>query len=139
LPAKLVVTATPKGSRIALLGSSGKQLLASAVFTEPRAKGATLRALRGILGEGVTVEDNTTVASLRKGANGVAATAEAATAEAETAEAPAAPARGASKRRGAAKAAGKRVSRRAAAPNGAAPARAAASPAKRARRRTPKS
>lgn len=67
MPAKLVVTATAKGSRIALLGSSGKQLLASAVFTEPRAKGATLRALRGLLGDDVTVEDNTTVASARKG------------------------------------------------------------------------
>lgn len=125
MPAKLVVTATPKGSRIALLGSSGKQLLASVVFTEPRAKGATLRALRGILGEDVTVEDNTTVASLRKG--------DATEAVATTAT----PTRSvATKRRGTAT---KRVSRRAASSNGAAPTRASASPAKRTGRRVPKS
>lgn len=61
MPAKLVVTTTPKGSRIALIGTSGKELLSSAVFAEPRAKGATLRALRGLLGEDIRVEDNTTV------------------------------------------------------------------------------
>lgn len=58
MPAKLVVTARKGGSRISLLGSSGKELLASTVFTEPRAKGATLRALKGLLGE-VTIEDHT--------------------------------------------------------------------------------
>lgn len=59
MPPKLVVTANKKGSRIALVGSSGKELLSSATFTEPRAKGATLRALKSILGDDVTVEDNT--------------------------------------------------------------------------------
>lgn len=58
MPAKLVVTARKGGSRISLLGSSGKELLASTVFTEPRAKGATLRALKGLLGD-VTIEDHT--------------------------------------------------------------------------------
>lgn len=67
MPAKLVVTATAKGSRIALIGSSGKHLLTSAEFTEPRAKGATLRALRGILGQDIVVEDETTG---RNGSNG---------------------------------------------------------------------
>ena len=132
MPAKLVVTATPKGSRIALLGSSGKQLLASAVFTEPRAKGATLRALRGILGEDVTVEDNTTVASLRK-ADTTAIASPAAASPALSSAATAKPAkRRASKRR----AATKRVARGAAATNGAG--HATPSPAKRARRRMPK-
>ena len=56
LPAKIVVTESKGGSRISLLGASGKELLGSSVFTEPRAKGATLRALRGLLGE-VVVED----------------------------------------------------------------------------------
>lgn len=59
MPAKIVVTAEKGGSRVALIGTSGKQLLASEVFSEPRAKGATLRALRGLLGENVVVEDNT--------------------------------------------------------------------------------
>jgi topoisomerase IA-like protein len=59
LPAKIIVTAEKGGSRVALIGTSGKQLLASEVFSEPRAKGATLRALRGLLGENVVVEDNT--------------------------------------------------------------------------------
>jgi hypothetical protein len=58
LPAKIVVTEAKGGSRISLLGSSGKELLGSSVFSEPRAKGATLRALRGLLGE-VVVEDHT--------------------------------------------------------------------------------
>jgi hypothetical protein len=57
--AKLVVTAREGGSRIALVGASGKELLASVVFTEPRAKGATLRALKGMLGENIVVEDHT--------------------------------------------------------------------------------
>jgi hypothetical protein len=57
--AKLVVTAREGGSRIALVGASGKELLASVVFTEPRAKGATLRALKGMLGDNIVVEDHT--------------------------------------------------------------------------------
>ncbi len=59
MPAKIVVTAEKGGSRVALIGTSGKQLLASDVFNEPRAKGATLRALKGLLGENIVVEDNT--------------------------------------------------------------------------------
>jgi hypothetical protein len=57
--AKLVVTAREGGSRIALVGASGKELLASVVFTEPRAKGATLRSLKGMLGDDVVIEDHT--------------------------------------------------------------------------------
>jgi hypothetical protein len=57
--AKLVVTERDGGSRIALVGASGKELLASVVFTEPRAKGATLRSLKGMLGDAITVEDHT--------------------------------------------------------------------------------
>ena len=58
MPAKIVVTSVKGGSQISLHGSSGKQLLSSVVFAEPRAKGATLRALKGLLGE-TSVEDNT--------------------------------------------------------------------------------
>ena len=58
MPAKIVVTEEKKGSRISLLGSSGKELLGSVVFSEPRAKGATLRALKGLLGD-ISVEDRT--------------------------------------------------------------------------------
>jgi hypothetical protein len=57
--AKLVVTRSKGGSRIALVGASGTELLASKVFTEPRGKGATLRSLKGLLGEGIVVEDHT--------------------------------------------------------------------------------
>jgi hypothetical protein len=57
--AKLVVTAHEGGSRIALVGASGKELLASVVFSEPRAKGATLRSLKGMLGDAIIVEDHT--------------------------------------------------------------------------------
>jgi hypothetical protein len=57
---KLVVSGSSKQSRIALVGKTGKELLASSTFTEPRAKGATLRALRRILGADVIVEDSTT-------------------------------------------------------------------------------
>jgi hypothetical protein len=57
---KLVVSGSSKESRIALVGRTGKELLASATFTEPRAKGATLRALKKILGNEVVVEDSTT-------------------------------------------------------------------------------
>jgi hypothetical protein len=60
VPGKLVVTKQAGGSRIALIGSKGKTLLVSDIFSEPRAKGATLRALRSILGEGFPVEDHTT-------------------------------------------------------------------------------
>jgi hypothetical protein len=67
LPAKIVVTESKGGSRISLLGASGKELLGSSVFTEPRAKGATLRALRGLLGE-VVVEDHTLAARAKPGA-----------------------------------------------------------------------
>jgi hypothetical protein len=61
--AKLVVTNTRGGSRITLVGTSGTELLASKVFTEPRAKGATLRSLKGLLGEDVVIEDNTAALS----------------------------------------------------------------------------
>lgn len=59
MSAKLVVTARKGGSRIALVGASGKELLTSVVFTEPRAKGATIRSLKGLLGEDIVVEDHT--------------------------------------------------------------------------------
>lgn len=59
---KLVVTPTTGGgSQITLYGSSGKPLMHSDTFDEPRAKGATMRALAGMLDGGVTVEDLTTV------------------------------------------------------------------------------
>jgi hypothetical protein len=57
--AKLVVTQSKGGSRIALVGASGTELLASKVFTEPRGKGATLRSLKGLLGDDIIVEDHT--------------------------------------------------------------------------------
>lgn len=57
--AKLVVTESKGGSRITLVGASGTELLASKVFTEPRGKGATLRSLKSLLGEGIVVEDHT--------------------------------------------------------------------------------
>ncbi len=60
MAAKLIVTNTRGGSRITLVGTSGAQLLSSKVFTEQRAKGATLRSLKGLLGGDVVVEDNTT-------------------------------------------------------------------------------
>jgi hypothetical protein len=66
--AKLVVTASKGGSRIALVGASGTELLTSRVFSEPRAKGATLRSLKGMLGEDVVVEDHTLAAA--RGQNG---------------------------------------------------------------------
>jgi hypothetical protein len=59
LAAKLVVSADKGGSRIALVGASGKELLTSVVFSEPRAKGATLRSLKGLLGDDIVVEDQT--------------------------------------------------------------------------------
>jgi hypothetical protein len=56
--AKLVVTNVAGGSQVSLVSASGKVLLTSETFSEPRAKGATVRALKGLLGE-VTVEDET--------------------------------------------------------------------------------
>ena len=73
MPIKLVVSGSSKESRIALVGQTGKELLASTVFTEPRAKGATLRALKKILGADVIIEDSTT--SNRQPAKAVAAVA----------------------------------------------------------------
>jgi hypothetical protein len=67
LAAKLVVTASKGGSRIALVGASGKELLTSVVFSEPRAKGATLRSLKGLLGEDIVVEDQTLSSSRGRG------------------------------------------------------------------------
>lgn len=61
--AKLIVKSSRGGSQITLVGSSGTPLLSSKVFTEPRGKGATLRALKGLLGENVTVDDQTAVAA----------------------------------------------------------------------------
>lgn len=58
--AKLVVTKSRGGSKITLVGTSGTELLSSKVFTEPRGKGATIRSLKGLLGEKITVEDHTT-------------------------------------------------------------------------------
>jgi hypothetical protein len=57
--AKLVVTARKGGSQIALVGASGAELLASKVFSEPRAKGATLRSLKALMGDDIVVEDHT--------------------------------------------------------------------------------
>jgi hypothetical protein len=65
VPAKLIVTNARGGSRITLVGTSGTELLTSKVFTEPRAKGATLRSLRGLLGEEVVVEDSTAAGARR--------------------------------------------------------------------------
>jgi hypothetical protein len=56
---KLVVSGSSKESRITLVGQTGKELLASVTFTEPRAKGATLRALKKVLGPDVYIEDST--------------------------------------------------------------------------------
>ena len=62
MPAKIVVTAQRGGSRVALVGTSGKELLSSQVFSEPRAKGATVRSLKALLGDDVKVEDHTLAA-----------------------------------------------------------------------------
>lgn len=61
--AKLVVSNAKGGTQITLVGVSGTPLLSSKVFTEPRGKGATLRSLKGLLGEGIVVEDETLPAS----------------------------------------------------------------------------
>lgn len=68
MAARLVVTTARGGSRITLVGASGTELLTSKVFTEPRAKGATLRSLKSLLGEDIVVDDNTvtTVTAARK-------------------------------------------------------------------------
>ncbi len=50
MPAKLVVIARDGGSQISLVGASGKALLTSVVFTEPRAKGATFARAQGNAG-----------------------------------------------------------------------------------------
>lgn len=65
MAAKLIVTPTKGGSRITLVGTSGTELLSSKVFTEPRGKGATLRSLKGLLGEDIVVEDRTVSAPAR--------------------------------------------------------------------------
>lgn len=44
---------------MALIGASGKELLSSKTFREPRAKGATVRSLKSLLGGEVIVEDHT--------------------------------------------------------------------------------
>ena len=59
MAAKLVVTKARGGSKITLVGTSGTELLSSKVFMEPRAKGATLRSLKGLLGEDIVVDDQT--------------------------------------------------------------------------------
>jgi hypothetical protein len=68
---KLVVSGSSEESRIALIGRTGKELLVSTTFSEPRAKGATLRALKKILGDDVAIEDRTT--TNRRSAKPVAA------------------------------------------------------------------
>ncbi len=65
MAAKLIVTTAKGGSRITLVGTSGTELLSSKVFAEPRAKGATLRSLKGLLGDDVVVEDQTLSAGRR--------------------------------------------------------------------------
>jgi hypothetical protein len=59
MAAKLVVTKARGGTKITLVGTSGTELLTSKVFSEPRGKGATLRSLKGLLGDEITVEDQT--------------------------------------------------------------------------------
>ncbi|MBV9660559.1 MAG: hypothetical protein JO337_05315 [Acidimicrobiales bacterium] len=65
MSAKLVVTPRKGGSHISLVGKTGKELLGSVVFTEPRAKGATVRALKGLLGDDVVIEDHTSTSPAR--------------------------------------------------------------------------
>ncbi len=59
MAAKLVVTKARGGTKITLVGTSGTELLTSKVFSEPRGKGATLRSLKGLLGDEIAVEDQT--------------------------------------------------------------------------------
>jgi hypothetical protein len=63
------VTTVDGGSQVSLVGASGKILLTSGTFSDPRAKGATLRALKGLLGD-VTVEDETRHQKVAKPTNG---------------------------------------------------------------------
>jgi hypothetical protein len=70
------------------VGASGKELLASVVFTEPRAKGATLRSLKGMLGDAIIVEDHT-LASPRGRAAAAATNGQSAKRVAKTARRPA--------------------------------------------------
>ena len=67
--ARLVVSKVDGGSQVALVGASGKVLLTSGTFSEPRAKGATLRALKGLLGD-VIVEDETRDQTVAKPTDG---------------------------------------------------------------------
>ena len=64
--AKLVVTKSKGGSKITLVGTSGTELLSSKVFTEPRAKGATIRSLKGLLGENIALEDHTAASAPKR-------------------------------------------------------------------------
>jgi len=87
--AKLVVTARKGGSQIALVGASGAELLASKVFSEPRAKGATLRSLKALMGDDIVVEDHTLStpgrsAATRNASNNSASTNSASTKSAST-------------------------------------------------------
>lgn len=125
MSAKLVVTPQKGGSRIALVGASGKELLTSAVFSEPRAKGATLRSLKGLLGETIVIEDHTV--SAPRGKAGAKA------AEPQPAVATAAPAA-----KPAVKPAAKTVSRRRAVASAAAAPATAKVPAKKGRRASTK-
>ena len=59
MAAKLVVTKARGGTKITLVGTSGTELLSSKVFAEPRGKGATLRSLKGLLGEDIEIDDQT--------------------------------------------------------------------------------
>jgi len=72
MAAKLVVTKARGGSKITLVGTSGTELLSSKVFTEPRAKGATLRSLKGLLGDDIVVDDQTATAAPKPAAPTVA-------------------------------------------------------------------
>lgn len=72
--AKLVVTKARGGSKISLVGTSGTELLSSKVFVEPRGKGATLRALKGLLGENIVVDDQTVATAQKRAAAAAQAT-----------------------------------------------------------------
>lgn len=72
MPAKIVVSPYRGGTRVSLVGASGTELLTSKVFHEPRAKGATVRSLKGLLGDDVIVDDQTLGA--RPSARGARAT-----------------------------------------------------------------
>ena len=76
MPAKIVVTPYRGGTRVSLVGASGTELLTSKVFHEPRAKGATVRSLKGLLGDDVVIDDQTATATAPKVRATRAATAE---------------------------------------------------------------